>query len=238
MRNICLAACAVTIFATAGCANAPRPVPLGSAPQSFTPPTDFVAAAQIVIKPTFDRQPVTRESIAQEVQRCSPQFIVLGEMKRRLEEDFGKPNAVSELRNPRTSKVFTFNNIHAICLESSEHGRPIFAAEMFNGTATAQGVPPDILEAWHQQLAYTLAIKGRVKAMYAFANGNAYEVSYWTEDSSKTALSYFGAFKKAGEWEATVVDHKFSHEAMSGFSISKFGKGQQMTKRLLVDERR
>lgn len=238
MKFIRLAAGTVMILAAAGCANAPKTFPVGASPQSFTPPTDFVAADQIVINPTFDRRPVTRETIAQEAQRCSPQFVVMGDMKRHLEQDFGKPNAVSELRNPRTSKVFTFNHLVAICLESSEHGRPIFAAEMLNGTATAQGVPPDVIEAWHQKLAHTLAIKGRVKAMYAFANGNAYEVSYWTEDSSKTSMSYFGAFKKAGEWETTVVDHKFGHEAMSGFSISKYGKGQQMTKRLLLDERR
>lgn len=204
-----------------------------AAPQQqkyFTPPSDYVPLDQIRIKPRFDSLLLTKENLASESKKCVP-FIQTNTEKMDTDvREFPRNNSTIAVGHASSSKQFIYRGSTGLCLEYSANRYPIYAVETFIGTANPTGVPPDVTDDWYMKIALKIAINGRAKVAYTSGKGTAFLVSYWSDQTGGFALNYWSEFKKAGEWENTEVDYKFSNPALHGLSETKRGDSKKMVK--------
>jgi hypothetical protein len=204
--------------------------------RQFATPTDYVPMDQIQIQNRFVPVEVSAASLGIEVNRCVPalaptsQAVVQTASKLPLAR--GTTTVISHLSS---SKAFVVSGSTGVCVAQSANHYPIFAGEAFLSTANPAGVPPDVTDGWYTQIARRIAENGRVTAAYVYPNGNAYVASYWVESPNKYNIQYAAEFKKAGTWEATTYDYRFSNPSLTTVSVTK--RNNAMRKTDLIDSR-
>ena len=198
--------------------------------KTFPPPSDYVPLDQIKIKPKFESIWLTKENLAAEHKKCVPFIQENTESMNTAVREFPRNNATIAVGHSSSSKQFIYRGSTGLCLEFSANRYPIYAAETFIGTANPTGVPPDVTDDWYMKIALKIATGGRAKVAYVTDKGTAFLVSYWSDQTGGFALNYWSEFKKAGEWENSEVDYKFTNPALQGFSETKRGKSKNMVK--------
>lgn len=220
MKNLLMLLSVAIIF---GCATPQQT-------KYLAPPSDYVPIDQVRIKPRFDTIFLNKQNLATEHRKCVPFIMENTESMNAAVREFPQSNATIVVGHASSSKQFIYRGSTGLCLEFSTNRYPIFAAETFIGTANPTGVPPDVTDDWYMKIAMKIAINGRAKVAYVTDKGTAFLVSYWCDQTGKSALSYWSEFKKVGEWENTEVDYKFSHPALRGLSLTKHAKDKRMKK--------
>jgi len=196
----------------------------------FAPPSDYVPLDRIKIKSRFDTVSLTKENLAAEQKKCIPYIESNTESMNAAVREFPRDNTIVAVGHKNSSKRFVYRGSTGLCLEFSANRYPIFAAETLVGTANPKGIPPNVTDDWYMKIAAKIAIDGRAKVTYVTDKGTAFIVSYWSEQAGGVALHYRTEFKKAGEWEDTEVDYRFSHPALNALSETKRGDSKQLVK--------
>jgi hypothetical protein len=181
--------------------------------------------AQVKIEPKFAVTNLTKENLASEAQRCVPTLQQTTTSMENLRNRWPIPSNQSiALRHVSSASVYVITQNQGFCIRTSERRFAILAAEALFSTVNPQGIAPDVLTDWYQQIAKQLATTGLVKVAYVMNNGNAYVVRYWlSEQAPKYALNYSDEFKRTGAWESDSYDLRFNHKDMRGVVVTQYG---------------
>jgi hypothetical protein len=214
------------LFAVAflvGCQTAPQ--------RSFAPAQDYVPTTQIRIEPKFPTVALTKENLDSEARRCVVTLPSPATSVENVKSRLPIPNNETiALGHASSASNFIITRNLGFCVHFSEQKFAIVAAEALSGTVNANGVPPDVLASWHQQIAKQLATNGLANVVYVMNNGNAFAAKYWFSDQPpKYGISYSNEFKRAGTWENDRFDLRFKDNNMQGVGTTQRNGKMQKT---------
>jgi hypothetical protein len=159
------------------------------------------------IQSKFDVIKLKKETFGTEVNKCIPTISADSSFLEDSIKDFPS-NGIRTYRNPAVASIFVVHQTTGLCLKLSPEKHPIFAAEAFVKTVDPKGVPQNVVDGWHKQIAATIAQKGSARIAYVFSNGNAFIVNYSVKSDSPYELMYSlelpgrQAHGKAKSWTA------------------------------------
>lgn len=188
--------------------------------------TGYVPMAQVQAKTRFDTVVLTAANFGEVTKRCISTWPDSATRRIVSEGQFSAPRGTTVVHSHSGhASYLVISGGLGFCVQQSERGHPILAAEAFYKTANPEGPPPDVTDAWYVQIAERIARDGTATAIYPFPNGNAYVAKYWlpTSIGSVVSLNYSADFKRAGQWSATPSDIVLAHAATSTFSVVQYG---------------
>jgi hypothetical protein len=121
----------------------------------------------------------------------------------------------------RNAGLLIQNGGTTACIQQTESGFPVLAAESFVDTVTPEGVTPEVLNQWYRTLAVEITKNGRATAFFSFANGNGVLVNY-TLNNRWPELMYATTFKRSGDAKPanTIV---FTDAGMKSYRVTSVG---------------
>lgn len=186
----------------------------------------YVPLAQVKAKTKFDTVVLTGANFGEVAKSCISTWRDTATNRIVADGKFLAPrgSTVVHSHSGHASYLVIVDNL-GFCVQQSERGYPILAADAFYKTVNPEGPPPDVTDAWYVQIAEIIAREGKATVIYKFPNGNAYVARYWlpTSAGSVISLNYSAEFKRSGEWAAAPSDIVLAHPATSTFSVVQYG---------------
>ena len=189
-----------------------------------------VALDKINIRDTFEREPLSADTVAQAVRRCNPQIPAnLAAL-----HDGSLLNSAAQtitfFTPPQSNYFLVKPGDYSTCVQSSAAGYPILPGAAIRDVMEVQGVPASYSRAWYRRLALNLAIHGSTTVAFVRPDGSATIARLVVVGGSPLALRHVHYERAAGSWEELETEDQFSHPAYSGLRTStQAGRGETVT---------
>lgn len=171
-----------------------------------------VALSQVLIQDQFRTNKITPDNLDSLYQECLGGALA-AEVRARALADValaGVRSFASVLSNTRRAGFFVIENDVGACVQETEAGYPVLAADVFVQSINPGGVAAPVLLEWQRKMALKLTQQGKIKVAYQYANGNASEARYWVDKADKGYLFYESSFVKQSNFNPANYDFVFS----------------------------
>lgn len=185
---------------------------------------------EITVSSTFNVQTVTDANLDELYSACAGKKLD-SKLHLRVMADTKDKSSVMVLKNSAQAGYLHISSNLAVCIQETDQGFPVLAAEVFKKSLELVGVPETIVEDWYMQMAKKISQKGRIKVAFRFDNGNAQKATYWVSPNERGWLYYENTFVKANAFTQSDYDFVFMHPNLESVASTVQTANRQGTNR-------